>query len=304
MVASLCGTRPVPGDPPERRGLVEPDEDAYEAWLDALRSQDPVGRYVRRDDGTVVHRLDEGSLQTLAARNPVAEAVTFELISESVRTNLMRLPSKRMTTDSVAEKREKGVWGVAVTNRDVKECNKRGCFHEHGQQQGGAMPGLVADVAEDDELRALLLAGVDTQLSAELPLEYHVMHRLLKVLRVGARRDAAFDTPTPASMGIEPPSARASEAERSEYRRRLNEEWWPEFYHHAMMVVADRHVHEHQGTCLKGKRGKTGCRMAAAWGHDVDETRLVELRIIGGDAAHAGAPQQHAFVPVGWKVYG
>ena len=39
--------------------------------------------------------------------------------------------------------------GVNLTSRDVKECNKRGCFHIHGQAQGGATPELIAFVAED-----------------------------------------------------------------------------------------------------------------------------------------------------------
>ena len=47
--------------------------------------------------------------------------------------------------------------GVNLTSRDVKECNKRGCFHIHGQAQGGATPELIAFVAEDARLRSRLL---------------------------------------------------------------------------------------------------------------------------------------------------
>ena len=251
-------------------------------WREALQAQHPAARCVRNDDGVVVHRLDEASLQALAARNPVAEAVTFDALAESARANLMRLDAKRKTTDSVATGRAKGCFGVGVTNRDVTECNKRGCAHKHGQQQGGAVPALVADVAADPELRGLLLAGLNTQLCAELPLKYHAMHLILKALRVGARRDAAFRTPTPQ---VVQPSARASQAEWDEYHRHLRDEWWPAFYHHAMMVVANRHVHEHCGTCVHGKRGKTGSRMCAPWGHDTDAARIVELRLIPSDGS-------------------
>ena len=45
--------------------------------------------------------------------------------------------------------------GVNLTSRDVKECNKRGCFHIHGQAQGGATPELIAFVAEDARLRSV-----------------------------------------------------------------------------------------------------------------------------------------------------
>lgn len=116
------------------------------------------------------------------------------------------------------------------------------------------------------------------------------------MLRIGARRDAAFEIPLPPDA-LKPPGARASAAALAEYRRRLQTEWWPRFEHHALMAVAARHLHEHCGTCLQGKRGKTGCRMCATWGHDVDETRLVELRVISNradEAAGDGAGPQCA----------
>ena len=50
--------------------------------------------------------------------------------------------------------------GVNLTSRDVKECNKRGCFHIHGQAQGGATPELIAFVAEDARLRSRLLEAL------------------------------------------------------------------------------------------------------------------------------------------------
>ena len=74
--------------------------------------------------------------------------------------------SPQIATDSVATEREKGVLGVNLTSRDVKECNKRGCFHIHGQAQGGATPELIAFVAEDARLRSRLLEALDTQLQA------------------------------------------------------------------------------------------------------------------------------------------
>ena len=136
--------------------------------------------------------------------------------------------------------------GVNLTSRDVKECNKRGCFHIHGQAQGGATPELIAFVAEDARLRSRLLEALDTQLQARasrvppssyaspprppllhprhletaphtpepclqatLPLEFHAVQILQRKLRVGARRDAACDTPEPP----EAPPDSAHEAE-------------------------------------------------------------------------------------------
>ena len=109
---------------------------------------------------------------------------------------------------------------------------------------------------------------------------------LQKVLRIGARRDAAFEIPLPPA-DLRQPGPRASEAARAAYKQRLQVEWWPRFEHHAHMVVAARHLHEHCATCLQGKRGKTGCRMCATWGHDVDKTRLTELRVMGASVDEA-----------------
>ena len=72
----------------------------------------------------------------------------------STRRSSPATSSPQIATDSVATEREKGVLGVNLTSRDVKECNKRGCFHIHGQAQGGATPELIAFVAEDARLRS------------------------------------------------------------------------------------------------------------------------------------------------------
>jgi hypothetical protein len=87
-------------------------------------------------------------------------------------------------------------YGVAIQNRYVKECNKRGSGHIHGQHHGGATPALIADIAEDDELLSFVLAGLDTQLQAEIPLEYHPVDIVRHILRIGARRDAAAEIPS------------------------------------------------------------------------------------------------------------
>ena len=56
--------------------------------------------------------------------------------------------------------------------------------------------------------------------------------------------------------------------EMSEYLEYLRREWWPEFQHHAFVVVLNKHSHEHMGTCAnEGKedrgRGLYQCRLAA-----------------------------------------
>jgi len=167
-----------------------------------------------------------------------------------------------------------------VCYRDVKECNKRGSAHIHGQGHCGTTPGLLADVACDPELLSLALDGLDSQLQAELPLEYHLVDIARKLLRIGARRDAAAEIPIPHSdlASSDPPasSTHTNDSWAAERRRRL-ELWWPEFARHAMLVVANRNVHKHQASCMAGKHGKYGCRFNAPWGHDVEKSRCVEL---------------------------
>ena len=107
------------------------------------------------------------------------------------------------------------------------------------------MPALVADVADDQALRDKLLQGIDTQLQATLPLEYHAAQILQRHLQIGRRRDPAFPIPLPPNK----PNDEASTEEWDTYRRKLKEEWEPEFQHHALMVVTSRHFHTHQGTC-------------------------------------------------------
>ena len=97
------------------------------------------------------------------------------------------------------------------------------------------------------------------------------------ILRIGARRDAAAEVPVPDIDLFNGDSLSTEE------RSRKVEEWWSDFTQHAMLVVANRNVHKHSGSCLAGKQGKTGCRFNAPWGHDVDKSRCVELFIDGAE---------------------
>jgi len=158
--------------------------------------------------------------------------------------------------------------------------NKRGSAHIHGQAHCGLIPSLLADVACDEELLSLALDGLNSQLQAELPLEYHLVDTARKVLRIGARRDVAEDIPIPHKdlISSAPPETSQHNRESWAVERRIRlEEWWSEFSRHALLVVANRNVHQHQGSCLMGKQGKFGCRFNAHWGHDVDKSRCVEL---------------------------
>ena len=119
------------------------------------------------------------------------------------------------------------------TRSQVKECNKRAAMHEvsgarcfpaiyafatllwqrlsavcyltcrcastpqHGHHHGGLSPALLADVAADEGLRQKAMDALDTHVCGELPIEYHALKVAQEVLKVAARRDAAFEIPKP-----------------------------------------------------------------------------------------------------------
>ena len=84
------------------------------------------------------------------------------------------------------------------------------------------------------------MKGLDTQLKAELPIEYHrlsIAYDVLKKLQVPKRRDAAVETPVP-------PEATGDAAADSENLKT----WWKTFEEHVFMIVANRNIHEHRAT--------------------------------------------------------
>ena len=140
-------------------------EDAFER---ALRGQTPDERVTNSDlEEGRKHRMDEATLQRLAAANPIASALVFDHLAENVRTSLFGQSLERPCnltlrnncldgtdgiegtalhrkkgvfgtcfldgTDGIegtALHRKKGVFGTCFLNRDVKECNKRAAMHE------------------------------------------------------------------------------------------------------------------------------------------------------------------------------
>jgi len=90
-------------------------------------------------------------------------------------------------------------------------------------------PRLLADIANYPRLRDWALAAIETQLVACLPLEYHLVGIILKVLRVSARHDVAAAVPT-------------DEAESA---------------HADLCTRMNKHKHQHCETCLKTAKGRT-----------------------------------------------
>ena len=226
----------------------------------------------------------EKRLQKLASDNPIATTLVFNQRLENVRSNLIGRSKQRKTNDAL-DARAKGMWGVSSSNHDVKECNDRASLHVHGQHHGGASPALIADLAADPELRNAVTRAIDSQVCGELPLEYHAAYLAQDRLRVAKRRDAAYDPPPlPSKEEFDSRALYAWDRARYvDYKTYLDQAWWPEFAHHAYVVVMNRHTHEHSHSCNKTERGKIGCRFCAPWPHHVPKTSVHQLRMMTAD---------------------
>ena len=238
-----------------------------DGFLDAL--QGTTG--AERQSGG--HDMREATLQANAIDNPVAATVFF-LRKRLAFHNIVVGANSRRKKDVPTEANLKGAFGLCVADNDVVECNGRGTHHFHGIHNGGAHPTLVADVAHDDDLREAMMKALSTTVEHELPLIYHAVGQALRVLRIPYRRDAAFQIPLPHPPVCGDPATETQQA----FSVRMTE-WFTRFRHHAYVVAMNRNLHEHQFTCTKGKKGCTGCRMFAAWGHDVDESRCTQLHV-------------------------
>jgi hypothetical protein len=98
-----------------------------------------------------------------------------------------------------------------------------GSQHIHGQIWTSLLPSVLADLAHDDELLRVACAALDSQLCAELPLDYLAAGAAFRALKktgvfLPSRRDAAVALP-----------------ESDE-----------DFLHHARLVVLFRNFHEHR----------------------------------------------------------
>jgi len=113
--------------------------------------------------------LTESVLQRLASQNPVATTVVFKHLLANVHTNLIGIQEERKLNQPLERRasKQRGMWGVSACYRDVIECNDRASLHVHGMSHGGLSPTLVADVANDKELREEAMAALDTQVMSQ-----------------------------------------------------------------------------------------------------------------------------------------
>ena len=193
--------------------------------------------------------MDSASLQRRAAANPVGTALIYDYVKRGVAACLWKATASEKKDTPIRE-RPRGVFGLAFAFHGVDETNKRMALHLHTLIYGGLSPAFLADVLEFPELRKTVIAAIDTQLSGELPSEYHVILRLTKSLLLADRRDAVALIP----------------------------ELYHLIDHHARLTVSHKHIHTHMCTCASGKWGETGCRLGQASNHGVAASIFTELQ--------------------------
>jgi hypothetical protein len=191
----------------------------------ALQSQETATQATTNFD------MKEKTLQILASNNPIATTMSFWLLQENIRANLQGITRNRRTNTYVRF-RQKGIFGVQLNNHDVIENNKRAALHAHGQSRGGITPALLADVAGDQDILRAATEAIDSQVSAEIPLEYHAVYVCQSFLKLPPLRDASFTTPRP------PQNWRTDAA--------ALDVWWEEFRHCAFITVMNRNYHVHK----------------------------------------------------------
>lgn len=139
--------------------------------------------------------------------------------------------------------------------------------HIHAQTRGGATPALVADLAQSNKLRRLLMEALDTQVYGQLPLEHHAIATAQHVLRVAVRRDAAYTKAVHADPESSPDAHVADPSPRTIQKLRT------EVLSVAFSTAGNTHYHQHMATCLHGPLGKTGCRLCMPAPHGARPTK-------------------------------
>lgn len=184
------------------------------------------------------------------------------LACQAIFTHLIGLPpsGKRLSTTNAKERatgRKRGLFGVPFCVSSVTELNKRRSMHFHSCIMGGANPTLLSNVAGHRELEELVCDALDSQYSAQAPLDYHAIDVARKVLKAKLVRHSLSEPP---DYDAAPDGA---------------------FMRGATFAATANGTHEHKATCHCGAQGKCGCRMARPSGHGVDlhkRTRVAEIR--------------------------
>ena len=192
--------------------------------------------------------VSERSLRAIVSDNPIAATLSFNQIIRATLDHLLCAP--RLKRSVPYQLRRRGVFGITSAYTLVVESAQRQSLHIHSHTYTG-LPQLLGQVAHDANARGAALEALDTHVAAHMPTEYHLLAVVVRHIGEGKRRDSAHDSPSPADKN--------------------------NFWHHVYMTVSSKNDHSHTSSCVKYRRGVTGCRYAKPSAHCNSGTRCFEL---------------------------
>ena len=225
--------------------------------------------------------LNLTALQRLSVLNPIANAIGFRMMIDTVFRVLVGLEScrRRRTTlpvygvdesTGVYTGRAKGVVGVPIAWQYVIENNGKWSCHIHGGVWGAITDRLLSKAAENVELFQRVADALDSQCCASLPFEVHVVHSAQKVLHVRSTRAALCDVP----QQIDPSYALPPDGAPDDVTKR---QLWADTKRVQLWAASSGDHSNHHETCHKLPQGRFGCRMCFAKPHGNTETRVMQL---------------------------
>ena len=217
------------------------------------------------------NKFAEGALQRNAAENPVATTTALARALQVIDEELFKLmPGKRATRaifDCCEDDDEElrfadgfpgmGIFGVSLAAARVIETSSRKALHGHEQHWTTASPKLLAMYAHDEELFNELAMALETQISARVDWEVHVVHRAQKALHLPGPREALVTAGCGGALDDDEDKVLASLAVQL-----------------SAVTLGD---HEHKPTCHEGEKGAIGCRGGYNRGHPVPASSIVQL---------------------------
>ena len=217
--------------------------------------------------------LNETALQRLSILNPIASAVGFHTMIETVFNVLVGLPSarhKKVSKPVYDYDQKTGLYrggktlvGLGLAYQYVVETSGKLAMHIHGGVWGAITDRLLSKAASHKDLFEAVAKALDSQCCASLPFEVHVVHASRKVLKVRATRPALCDPPTRIDADLSPPTLDSTDT-----RRRI----WADTKRVQLWAASLGDHTEHHATCEKGFSGRFYCRMNKPTGHG-EETK-------------------------------
>ena len=131
------------------------------------------GSYTARDDLTIP--ISATALNKLTADNPVASAEIFHRLQDAVYSCLIGLAPSHISRKSVPyADRPVGIFGRPAAIFSVIEVQQRLSLHSHMVIWGNVSSRMLALASTRDALKRAVCEVLDSQITAQMPVEQHI----------------------------------------------------------------------------------------------------------------------------------